>query len=394
MKPSLRIIIGNLGIGGTERHLSQILPLLASKGYVIRVITLTPNPEHNFSDLLENSGVKVLTPPKLSFLGKLPKLIRKTFRLMFAMSYLFFDYIRDRKSITHYFLPEAYLVGMCTAILSFSRSPKVMSRRSLNNYQIQRPLLTYVEHFFHNGISAALGNSQSVVQQLLIEGISKQKVRLIYNGIDLKPFEKIRPRSEVRVSLGLKDTQLVLIYVANLIPYKGHKDLIEALNLVNNALPTDWHLLCAGRNENLLPQLKELVQQYNLEQHISWLGVRDDIPDLMKASDIGLLCSHEEGFSNAILEGMVASLPMIVTDVGGNPEAIVHNETGYVVPPSDPQKLSEAILRLALNPEKVHAFGKAGYQRACSTFTIERCVSKYDRLYKDISAPTLVEEVI
>ena len=80
--------------------------------------------------------------------------------------------------------------------------------------------------------------------------------------------------------------------------------------------------------------------------------------------------------------------------MGGNPEAVVHNETGYVVPPKDPQKLSEAILRLALNLERAHSLGEAGYQRLCSNFTIEKCVSAYDRLYQDISIDALAKQVI
>ena len=115
-----------------------------------------------------------------------------------------------------------------------------------------------------------------------------------------------------------------------------------------------------------------------------FLGSRKDVGSLLAASDIGILCSHEEGFSNAILEGMAAGLPMIVSDVGGNAEAVIHDETGLVVPAGDPKALANAIVALIGNPERCRTMGHAGRMRTERSFSMEACVEEYNRLYKNL----------
>ena len=111
------------------------------------------------------------------------------------------------------------------------------------------------------------------------------------------------------------------------------------------------------------------------------MGSRNDIPDLLSASDIGLLCSHEEGFSNAILEGMAAGLPMVVTDVGGNSEAVVNGKTGVVVPARQPAALGQAILELAKDSKRRKEFGGAGRARVEAEFSLEKSVEGYEEVY-------------
>src|SRR5205823_891079 len=126
------------------------------------------------------------------------------------------------------------------------------------------------------------------------------------------------------------------IIVANLIPYKAHTDLFHALAQISPKLPADWTLLCVGRDTGYGAKLEKFSQELKLSDHIQFLGERRDVRELLAHAHIGILCSHEEGFANAILEGMTTGLPMIVTDVGGNAEAVVHEKTGLVVPPHDP----------------------------------------------------------
>jgi glycosyltransferase involved in cell wall biosynthesis len=114
------------------------------------------------------------------------------------------------------------------------------------------------------------------------------------------------------------------------------------------------------------------------------MGLRSDIASLMSASDVGVLCSHQEGFSNAILEAMAAGLPMIVTDVGGNAEAVLAGETGLVVPPSHPEALAEALVSLARDPLLRKAFGEAGRARLETRFRLDSCVARYHALYRGL----------
>lgn len=286
----------------------------------------------------------------------------------------------------------AYLAAAPIALLA--RVPiRIMSRRSLNFYQADMWWLSPVERLLHKTTTAILGNSLSVVRQLRDEeGVPSRKLGLIYNGVDIERFCNDGSRQVTRAALGLTPTTLTLIIVANLIPYKGHRDLIESLRQCQIQLPQPWHLLIVGRDDGIAAELQIQAAEAGIAGHISFLGARQDVPDLLKACDIGLLCSHQEGFSNAILEGMAAGLPMIVTDVGGNAEAVLDGLTGIVVPAHDPRRLAEAIAYLANKASLRTDLGAAGRRRIEEHFSLDHCVNSYDELYRTLLAgKTLLE---
>ena len=132
--------------------------------------------------------------------------------------------------------------------------------------------------------------------------------------------------------MGIGPQALTLVMVGNLIAYKGHGDLLVALGQAAPQLPPDWRLLIVGRDEGIASALQAQSVALGIDRNVLFLDTRNDVPDILNACDIGVLCSHQEGFSNAVLEGMAASLPMIVTDVGGNAEAVLDGECGIVVP--------------------------------------------------------------
>jgi glycosyltransferase involved in cell wall biosynthesis len=259
-----------------------------------------------------------------------------------------------------------------------------MSRRSLNDYQQRRPILGTLERLMHRFTTAALGNSKAVVQQLYGEGFTLSNTSLIYNGIDLWPFQNLLTKQGLRDSLNINQDALVFIIVANLIPYKGHLDLLNALGKIHSQLPKSWKLLCVGNDNGILSQLKEHSQMLGINNHVEFLGKRSDTPQLLAAADIGILCSHEEGFSNAILEGMAAGLPMVVTNVGGNAEGVEVMQTGLVVKAQDPESLGSALLSMALAPELRTRFGQAGKERIAQHFTLQQCTQNYADFYESL----------
>lgn len=111
-----------------------------------------------------------------------------------------------------------------------------------------------------------------------------------------------------------------------------------------------WDLLIVGNNSTGIQiELEGLASDLGIHKRVHFLGLRTDIADILSLADVSLLTSHQEGFSNAVLDGMAADLPMILTDVGGNAEAVLDGETGIVVPPHDPVSLAEAIDRMLSN---------------------------------------------
>ena len=131
-----------------------------------------------------------------------------------------------------------------------------MSRRSLNNYQQRHPLLTPIERWLHGKMHAVLGNSRAVLTQLEDEGVAADKLGLIYNGLDVSQFKPSASKVELRKNLSLPVDALVLLTVANFIPYKGHSDLLKALCRVNQTLPQPWVLLLVGRDDGICAALK------------------------------------------------------------------------------------------------------------------------------------------
>lgn len=376
-RPAILIVIGSLGLGGTERHLAQVLPYLVAQGWPIAVYTLTE--AGVLAPELEAAGVRIIAPPSQRPWAQLSR-PRRIARLALRALGLLKVVRRLRPQIVHYFLPQAYLLG--GAALWFCRPQiEVMSRRSLNAYQRKKPLFARLEQRLHRRMTAILGNSEAVLAELAEEpGMRRDQLVLIRNGVDTARFAAC-DRAKARQRLGLASEAFIMVIVANLIPYKGHGDLIDALAHVRSSLPSSWRLLCVGRDDGIGSVLEERAKQLGLGDNISWLGERNDVADMLAAADIGILCSHEEGFSNAILEGMAAGLPMIVTDVGGNREAMTDGVTGLIVPSRAPQKLGEAIVTLANDPALRKAMSKASRERAVKRFSLESCITDYNQFY-------------
>lgn len=373
-------VIGELNVGGTERHLSNVARALSRSGWRVCVYSLAG--DGPLRKEMESAGVKVILPP-VDRTAIPNSLILRALRMLLSSLYLVYVMARKRPRIVHFFLPAAYLIGAIAA--SFARIKiRIMSRRSLNTYQESYPVVRSLEIKLHRRMKAVLGNSDAVVRQLRDdEHIPLDKLGLIYNGIAAASPSSDN-RAAVRSALGIDASALVYIIVANLIPYKGHLDLIAALGIAKDRIGQPWHLLVVGRDDGAGPGIRAMAEKLDIESRISILGLRSDVADLLFASDVALLCSHQEGFSNAILEAMSLSLPMIVTDVGGNAEAVVNNETGVVVPARDPQALAEPIVLFARDPLLREKYGIAGRKRIQDLFLLDACVAKYDALYRGL----------
>jgi glycosyltransferase involved in cell wall biosynthesis len=326
----------------------------------------------------------VILPPAPR-LRSLPPRLADALNLPLAAGKLWGLIRRRRPDVVHLFLPAAYLLGGTCALLA-GQSAMVMSRRGLNGYQQKHPVLGWVERRLHRHVAVALANSRAVLAQLAEEGVPRERLGLIYNGVDAHPFAGGPAASEARARLGIDPSALVLTTLANLIPYKGHGDLLAALAAVADRLPANWVLLCAGRDDGAGAALRARARDLGLADHVRWLGLRDDVPDLLAASDLGILVSHEEGFSNSVLESMAAGLAMIVSDVGGNAEAVEDRVSGLVVPPRDPATLGAAILRLTNDPAGRQQMGTAARERVARAFDLDACVARYRCLYTLVAA--------
>lgn len=382
MTHRILFVIGSLEMGGTQRHLVQVASALDRRRWEPAIYCLVE--KGILARDLEVLGI----PVHLAWLANARSLSsnslpRRILRLFGIACSLIKELIFHRPFIVHFFLPENYAVGGLCARAVGCRN-LVMSRRSLNNYQTRRPVLLHLERYLHRYMTRIVGNSRAVTAELLAEGVPEAKLRLIYNGVDFASFSPSPSKIDARQKLEIPPNAWTMILVANLIPYKGHADLLDALSRIKKRLPNPWRLLCVGADHGPRAELRAYARELDLDENVLWLGVRTDVAALLAAADLGLLVSHEEGFANVILEGMAAGLPMIVTNVGGNAEAVLDGETGLVVPARDPERLGAAILTLAADPALSATFGEAGRQRVQHHFALDACIRRYESLYSEL----------
>lgn len=381
MSKSILFVIDSFNVGGTEKHLSQILPILRSRGLNVAVFTI--GKKGHLGAQIEKFGLQVYEPTVFDIVTELPISLQRFLFIPFAFVRLSKLLLTKDIALLHFFLPRAYLIGGLTSLLM--RTPiRIMSRRSLNCYQTGRYFTKRLELWLHQFMHAVIGNSNAVVSNLYDEGIEKSKVGLIYNGLDIKAFSGLRDKYLLRLDFGVSPETFLVIMVANFFPYKGHRDLVEAFGLIADQMPSGWALWLVGRDQGCVSDVLSYADKLGIAENVKCLGQIDNVANYLLSADVGVLCSHEEGFSNSVLEYMAAGLPVVASDVGGNKEAVVHGVTGFVVPPRDSQRLGEKILLLAKQKKLRKQMGKAGQAYVKKTFTLDRCVSDYEKLYNGL----------
>jgi len=374
--------IGSLDIGGCERHLATVYPPLAAAGLKVGIVTMTRG------GLLEKEvrakGVEIWCIDR-GLARRLRPLLGRWLSGYLAVLVGITDVARllrsGRVAIAHFFLPGAYVLGGLAAVLARHRN-LIMSRRSLNDYQANHPIASRIERFLHARMRVLLANAKPVRAQLIAEGAAPRRTLVLYSGVDLAQLANVTDRHAGRDRLSLAPDMLVIAIVANLIPYKGHADLIEALGRIASRIEGKWALLVAGRDDGVGASLQERAAALGIAENIRWLGIVDDVPALWRAADIGVLASHQEGLPNSLMEGMALGVPMVATAVGGVDDIATDGLDAILVPPRDPGALGSALLQLIRDPALRARLGRAAATRIASDFRLTACVDAYWRLYQ------------
>ena len=214
-------------------------------------------------------------------------------------------------------------------------------------------------------------------------GIGAKRVTQIYNGVDAVRFHPSTERQNIPGS-PFNSVGLWLVGTAGRMQtVKDQTNLARAFVLAiqaDPALQEKLRLVMVGDGPLRLESIA-ILEAAGLAQ-LAWLpGERSDIPDIMRGLDCFVLPSLGEGISNTILEAMASGLPVIATDVGGNPELVQEGRTGKLVPAADPDALAQAIIDLALSPEIARAMGSAGRKRIEAQFSMKAMVGSYQQIY-------------
>ncbi len=221
---------------------------------------------------------------------------------------------------------------------------------------------------------------QAVIKQL---GLLPDKIVTILNAVDLTPFQPPRgERNAVRAALGVSPGAVVVGSVGNLLPLKNYGSLVRWFSDLAARFP-QIQLLILGEGEER-QALESLAAELRLSDKVRLPGFRTDIPEVLGAMDIFAFPSLSEGLSIALLESMAAGLPCVAMDVGGNAEAMVDGQTGYVVSPADEAGFKDALVRLIKDSELRKKLGEAGKKRAFALFNPKRLAAQYTELYQAV----------
>ncbi|MCH8911370.1 MAG: glycosyltransferase [Chloroflexi bacterium] len=213
-------------------------------------------------------------------------------------------------------------------------------------------------------------------------GVPANKVRVVRSGIDLDAYGVSLKRTEIRSELGLTGDHHLVLYVGRLRRVKGVEHGIRAFASAS-AQHENMHMALAGEGEQL-GYLRNLANELGISERISFLGVRNDLPDLFSAADSVLMPSLNEGFPRTAIEAMAAGKPVIATRVGGTPEAIVEGETGILVPSADIDAMASALVKLVGDRGLQSRLGKAGRRRAEQNYAVDNYVARLDGLYRQL----------
>ena len=212
-------------------------------------------------------------------------------------------------------------------------------------------------------------------------GTPLDRVRVIYNGIDLRGGSAARCRNpELLDSAGIPREAKIVGCVGNLYPVKGHLDLIRATQTIVKQRPTT-HVVILGRGA-LHDVLVAEAQALGIRDRIHLLGYRDDVKEWLSAMDVFTMPSLSEGLPLSLLEAMAAGVPPVVTEVGGMPEVVQDGETGFIIPARNVAALADRLAYLLGNPPLAAKMGVAARDRILDQFTVDRMAAEYRAVYR------------
>ena len=383
MKPRVLQLIDSFREGGSERQATQLTRLLVESGrYSVSVASL--NSDGPLRSDLEELGIgQTQCYPLGSFFDRnaLVQLRRMV------------TFLRAQKiDIVHSHCFYTNVFGMAAAALA--RVPvRIASRReSSKRAAMKRRLERLTYRFAHRVIA----NCDEVRLQLVDEGVAAEKIVTLYNGLDLERVEPetmlTREAALAALGLPLEGPRRFVTIVANLREVKDHATFLRSAQRVRAAVPNAAFIV-AGDGP-LAESTRAFAANLGLNNDTFFLGRCDRLAQLLQVSDVCVLSSKSEGFSNSILEYMAARRPVVATDVGGVREAVEDGETGYLVPSGDDQSMAACIIYLLSEPEHARVMGERGREIVERRFSSQNRLAQTERLYAQlIMPPTRAEGV-
>jgi len=375
VKRNVLQLINSFDQGGTERQTVQLTRLLKESGrFGVRLACL--NDRGALRAEAGELGLGEVREYRLTSF-KDPSFPRQARRLA--------RYLREERiSVVHAHDFYTNVFGMTAAALA--RTPaRVASKRDIRGFRT--PAEDFVERCSFRLAHRVVVNSEAVGRFLVDSGVRPAKIVTLYNGLDMRrvePPEGFSP-AEALGGLGLPEGRRFVTIVANTHnPVKDHPTFLRAARRVKGRVPRAAFVV-AGEGP-LLEELRAYADELGIGEDTFFVGRCRRVAELLAVSEVCVLSSTAEGFSNSILEYMAAARPVVATDVGGAREAIAEGETGFIVPPGDDEALGARVAELLEEPERARRMGERGRSVVAERFSCEAQLANVEGLYESLLA--------
>ena len=367
-------VSNNLVRGGAETQLVRIASTLRQRGWRVGILILLPL--NAFEQELQEAGIPVVacgrhtTPPHL-----------------FASLRMGFQMIRQlrrwRPPLLISFNFHADILGRFCGRLG--GVPHIIA--SLRTAHAKTPWREALYRVTEPMVDLTASNSHAAVTFMVNRRVlTYRKTAVIPNGMITSQFPDQVSREEMRAELGVAPETFLWLAVGALRPAKDYPTLLEAAARCVRAVP-GFRLLIAGDGE-LLPDFEAQIAALGLERTVQFLGLRLDVPRLLRACDAYVLSSAWEGLPNTVMEAMASAVPVLATNVGGVPELIEPCVSGFSLPPGDPALLAQRMLdMMALPPAALANMGAKARATIVERYDNERVVDQWERQIREVCPP-------
>lgn len=372
MKINVLQLIGSFYTGGSERQAVQLVRLLSQQKNC-RVFVACLNKEGVLRQEIEDLGVTDFPEfPLTSFYDA--NFLRQLRRLVKFLRENEIDIIQTSDFYTNIFGMIAGWLAKTPVRIAAKRDTGTKSSAQL-----------FLERRAFNLANAIVVNAEAVKKKLLEKGITPEKLVTIYNGLNLESLKPKQKREETLKEFNLSDEKHLkfITIVANFRnELKNQKMFLRAAQKVSEKF-LNARFVLAGEGE-LLDEMKDFSKELGIENKTFFTGRCAKVAELLAVSDICVLSSKTEGFSNSILEYMAAGKPVVATNVGGASEAVIENETGFLIDSDDSETLANRLIELLSDEEKAKVMGSRGRQIAEGNFSLQAQLEKNLALYEKL----------
>lgn len=377
-------IIGRLNVGGPAIHVVNLTAGLCSDRYQPLLVAGTESEaEGSMLDFALSHGVKPTVIPEIVTAFSLaPRDGKALWKLYWLMR-------KERPHIVHTHTAKAGFLGRLAARLA--GVPLIVHTfhgHVLHGYYgpVKNALLRRVERSWASFTDRLVTVSEQVKNELIGYGIAKaEKITIVPLGFDLEPFLVSHThQGEFRREMGLSDEIKLVGIVGRIFTIKNHAMFLESAAQISAREPTARFVIVG--DGVLRPALEQQARRLGIADRVLFTGWRRDLPRIYADLDLLVVSSDNEGTPVSAIEAMASSCPVVATRVGGLPDLIADRKTGILVPPRQPEALTNAVLCLLHDPQIARELGRNGRDSVRHRFTVQRLLSDTDDLYTQLLA--------